>query len=158
MEVLGLVRLTSGSINALVGISGFLLARHCKNLGSDTCGDTYKDLHLDSAFAVQTHLGSQIHIVTSESFHDDLIVEAMVRPIPDWPMPDMLDVLLVFCREVYGPELAREKAIVAITRQRTKGLETYGQLLNADTPINFSKEQEDELTDAAVYQRGCNKP
>lgn len=154
MEVLGLVRLTSGSINALVGISGFLLARHCKNLGSDTCGDTCKDLHLDSAFAVRTHFGSQIHTVASESFHEDLIAEAMVRPIPDGPMPDILDVLLVFCRKVYGPELAREKAIAAIARQRDKGLKTYGRLLNADTPINWAENEEEELVDAAVYQRG----
>lgn len=90
----------------------------------------------------------------SQSFHDDLIADALVRPIPDGPMPDMLDVLLVFCREVYGPELAREKAIAAIARQRAKGLETYGRLLNADTPINWAEYEEEELVDAAAYQRG----
>lgn len=155
MEVLGLVRLTSGSINALVGISGFLLVRHCKNLGSDTCGDTCKDLHLDSAFAVRTHFGSQIHTVASESFHEDLIAEAMVRPIPDGDPPDPLDVLLIYCRHFYGLELAREKAICAIRHQQAKGLATYGRPLNADTPINWEEYLTEEVVDWAAYAKGA---
>lgn len=90
----------------------------------------------------------------SQSFHDDLINDALARPIPNGDPPDPLDVLLIYCRRFYGPELAREKAIAAIRRQKTKGIKTYGQPLNADTLIDWDEYLLEEAVDLAAYARG----
>lgn len=90
----------------------------------------------------------------SESFHDELIKDVAERPIPDSALPDLLDVLLMFCYHIYGAELARWKAISIIRRQQAKGLAVYGQPLTVETSIDWIEYLLEEIADSAAYQRG----